>query len=102
MDSKIHCGLTPVVHQGCVYRVDSTQATREGISRREKLQRQLVVGSNCSEEERLSLIDCLLSLNHIFALVDEELGETGVVTHEIDTGQAIRLLELLQGDCPIL
>ena len=44
-------------------RVDSTQETRDGISRREELQRQLVVGSNCSEEERLSLIDCLIMFN---------------------------------------
>ena len=57
--------------------MDSTQATRDGISRREELQRQLVVVNNCSEQERLSLIGCLLSLNHIFALVDEELGEMG-------------------------
>ena len=51
-------------------RVNSTQVTRDGISRREELQKQLVVGSNCSEEERLSFIECLLSLNHIFTLVD--------------------------------
>ena len=69
-------------------RVDSTQATSDGQVRREELQRQLYVGNNCAEEERMSLIECLLSLNHIFALTDEELGETGLVEHVIDTGQA--------------
>jgi len=31
---------------------------------------------------------CLLSLNHIFAITDEELGETNLVEHVIDKGQA--------------
>ena len=46
------------------------------------------MGSYCSEEERVSLIECLLSLNYINAFADEELGETGLVEHVIDTGQA--------------
>jgi len=45
-------------------RVNSTQETISGQSRREELQSLLDVGSCCSEEERISLIECLLSLNH--------------------------------------
>ena len=67
-------------------RVDSTQTTSDGKVRREELQRQLDVGNNCAEEERMSLFECLLSLHHIFALTDEELGQTGLVEHVIDTG----------------
>jgi len=69
-------------------RVNSTQETISGQSRREELQSQLDVGSCCSEEERTFLIECLLSLNHIFALSEEELGATDLEEHVIDTGQA--------------
>jgi len=52
------------------------------------------VGSCCSEEERISLIECLLSLNHIFALSEEE---SDLVEHVIDTGQAKPTRNTLEG-----
>jgi len=77
---RIQCGLSR--------RVNYSQATSVEQVRREKLLGQLDVGNNCSKEHRVSLIECLLSPNHIFALVDEELGETGLVKHMNDTRYA--------------
>ena len=54
--------------------------------RRKKLQRQLVFGDGCPEDERQRVIDCLMSVEQVFALSDDELGETELVEHCIDTG----------------
>ena len=56
--------------------------------RRKKLQRQLVIGDGCPEDERQRVIDCLMSVEQVFALSDDELGETKLVKHCIDTGEA--------------
>ena len=54
----------------------------------EQQQAQLQVGEHLSEQEKKSLQDILLSLSDVFALTDDELGETDLVTHSIDTGNA--------------
>ena len=50
----------------------------------EELQKQIKISNNCSDEERDQLLNCLLEKNEVFALSDEELGETDVVEHSID------------------
>jgi len=54
-------------------------------TRRLELQGQLQIGSQRTESERMQLEELLLS---VFALQDSELGETDLVTHTIDTGNA--------------
>ena len=50
----------------------------------DELQQQIKISNHCSDEERYQLLNCLLEKNEVFALSDEELGETNVVEHSID------------------
>ena len=53
-----------------------------------QLQQQIRISDQCSETERQQLLECLLGKSEVFALSDEELGETDVVEHSIDTSTA--------------
>ena len=64
------------------------QNQTEASERKQALQEKLQVSDNCSMEERKQLVDLLLDLDDVFALCDHELGETNLVTHNIDTGDA--------------
>ena len=55
-------------------------------SRCQELSSQLQFGDACDREEKSKLKKVLLQYHDIFALTDEELGETDIVTHAIDTG----------------
>ena len=57
-------------------------------NRLEQLQQQIKISDRCSETERQQLLECLLGKSEVFALSDEELGETNVVEHSIDTSMA--------------
>jgi len=57
-------------------------------NRLEQLQQQIKISDRCSETERQQLLECLLGNSEVFALSDEELGETDVVEHSIDTSTA--------------
>ena len=52
------------------------------------METQLVIGGACSEEECGRFKQLLLSKHDVFALSDTELGETNLVKHTIDTGDA--------------
>ena len=56
--------------------------------RNEELKKRLQIATNCSEEDRKQLEGLLLEHNDVFVLDDEELGETDLVAHNIDTGSA--------------
>ena len=61
----------------------------EGLEeRKEELKKRLQITTFCSEEERKQLESLLLEHNGVFALEDQELGETDLVTHSIETGNA--------------
>ena len=53
-----------------------------------QLQQQIKISDHCSEIERQQLVKCLFEKNEVFVLLDEELGETDVVEHSIDTSTA--------------
>jgi len=53
--------------------------------RKAELQVKLQMGEQLSNQEK-KLEDLLLAHSDVFALTDEELGETDLVTHSIDTG----------------
>ena len=61
------------------------QATNEA-ERREELKKQLRFGSDIVSQERDQMETMLLTQSDVFALTDEELGETDLVSHSIDTG----------------
>ena len=52
------------------------------------LENQLEIGGACSEEECGRFTQLLLSKHDVFAMSDTELGETNLVEHTIDTGEA--------------
>ena len=52
----------------------------------DQLQQQIKISDHCSEAEKHQLLNC--ERNKVFALSDEELGETDVVEHTIDTSAA--------------
>ena len=54
----------------------------------DQLQQQIKISNHCSEAEKHQLLNCLLERIEVFALSDEELGETDVVEHTIDTSAA--------------
>ena len=61
----------------------------EGSAERKvRLKKMLQIANNCSDEDRKQLESMLLEHNNVFALDDQELGETDMVTHSIDTGSA--------------
>ena len=49
---------------------------------------QLQIGEQLSDQEKTSLEELLLAYSDVFALTDEELGGTDLVTHSINTGDA--------------
>jgi len=51
--------------------------------RRDQLEEQLCIGEQCSVEDRAGLTGVILANHNCFALSDHELGETGLVEHEI-------------------
>ena len=63
------------------------QATNEA-ERREELKKQLQFGSDIVSQERDQMETMLLTQSDVFALTDEELRETDLVSHSIDTGDA--------------
>ena len=56
--------------------------------RKEELKKRLQIATSCSEEDRKQLENLLLEHSNVFALDDKELGETDLVTHNINTGSA--------------
>ena len=56
--------------------------------RKNELKSELQIAANCSEEDQKQLESLLLEYLDVFALDDQELGETDLVTHSIDTGNA--------------
>ena len=64
------------------------QTNNVSKSRCQELGSQLQIGNACDEEEKLKVKELLLQYHDIFALCDEELGETDIVTHSIDTGMS--------------
>ena len=61
----------------------------EGLGeRKEELRKRLQISGSCTEEDRKQLEELLSQHNGVFALDDQELGETDLVTHSIDTGNA--------------
>ena len=61
----------------------------EGLGeRKEELRKRLQISGSCTEEDHMQLEELLLQHNGVFALDDQELGETDLVTHSIDTGNA--------------
>ena len=54
-------------------------------NRMDQLRQQIKISDHCSDEERDLLLNRLLEKNEVFALCDEELGETDTVQHFIDT-----------------
>ena len=63
------------------------QATNEA-ERREELKKQLRFGLDIVSQERDQMETMLLTQSDVFALTDEELGKTDLVSHSIDTGDA--------------
>ena len=56
-------------------------------NRLDQLQQQIQISDHCSNDERCQLLNCLLEQNDVFALSDDELGETNVVEHSINMSQ---------------
>ena len=52
------------------------------------MKKQLRFGSDIVSQERDQMETMLLTQSDVFALTDEELGETDLVSHSIDTGDA--------------
>lgn len=57
-------------------------------SRLQNLCSQLQIGEACNKVGKAKIMELLLNYHDVLALSDEELGETDVVTHSIDTGSA--------------
>ena len=65
------------------------ELTEDEVSQRKvELESQLAVGGACSEEECGKFKQLLMCKHVNFALKDTELGETSLVEHVIDTGEA--------------
>ena len=65
-------------------RVCQTESTKE--DREEKLCSKLQFGSICNSKGQDDLRKIVCKYNDVFALCDDELGETSIVMHSIDTG----------------
>ena len=59
------------------------------VERSEELRKQLQIGSDLMPTERDQMETLLLTQSDVFVLSDEELGETDLVSHSIDTGNAM-------------
>ena len=64
------------------------QNQTEPSEQRNALRQELQISDRFPTEERQQLEELLLELNEAFALNDSELGETDLITHNIDTGRA--------------
>ena len=53
-----------------------------------RLKERLRIGDAVTEQQKTELLSVLLQLGEAFALNDDELGETSVVEHSIDTKDA--------------
>ena len=53
-----------------------------------QVEKEFKINDQCSDTERRQLLDSLFQHEQVFALCDEELGETDVVEHSIDTAGA--------------
>ena len=66
-----------------------SQLLEEEVStHKSQLESQLVLGNCCSDEEQRQLKELLLLKHASFAIDDGELGETDLIEHSIDTGDA--------------
>ena len=70
--------------QPLVTRINSSEEQLQG-----RKNQQLNVGNECSSDERNSLLQLLLEKHQVFALSDEELGETDLVEHQIEMSEHI-------------
>ena len=55
---------------------------------KEEVRKRLQIAGRCTERDHMQLKELLLQHNGVFALDDQELGETDIVTHSIDTSNA--------------
>ena len=62
--------------------------TRSMSERYEQLKEQLQIGAQLAPQERDQMEQMLLAQLDVFALSDEELGKTDLISHSIDTGDA--------------
>jgi len=69
----------------------------EMTERQSALQEQLQVGEHLSDQ---SLEEVLLAYSDVFAFTDKELGETDLVTHSINRGDA-KPVKTLPQSCPM-
>jgi len=66
-----------------------SQLSEEEVAvRTSQLESQLVLGNRCSSEEQTKFKELLMLKHDSFAVNDTELGETDIVEHTIDTGNA--------------
>ena len=56
-----------------------------------RLKEQLKIGDAVSDVQKIELVELLLKHGKAFALSDEDLGETSIVEHVIDTHQCLPL-----------
>jgi len=63
----------------------------EGLN---QLKCEIKIGEDCSSSERQELLDSLLDCDDAFALNEDELGETDIVEHFIDTKDAKPVREI--------
>ena len=68
-----------------VTRISSSAEQLQG--RKRHIEQHLNVGNECSHNERNSLLQLLLEKHQVFALSDEELGETDLVEHQIEMSE---------------
>ena len=66
----------------------SQRSDEEITEHKSQLQSQLVIGDSCMSEEQSKFKELLLLKHDSFAVNDSELGETNLVEHYIDTGNA--------------
>ena len=66
----------------------SQLSDEEATEHKSQLESQLVIGNSCLSEEQSKFKELLLLKHNSFAVNDSELGETDLVEHGIDTGNA--------------
>jgi len=57
------------------------------------LRKEFKINDHCSDSEQRQLLDSLVEHEQVFALCDEELGETNVIEHSRDTAGATPVRE---------
>ena len=62
------------------------QVSKQG--RCEELVSRLQIGKSCTKRQVSQIQELLCKYHEVFALTDSELGDTDIVTHSIDTGNA--------------